>query len=83
MTEGYRPGDFEAIAINASPCGGCRQWLYEMGFDRVVFRNRGEVVTMSPAELLPESFELDAASPVEGSARSRRCRVSHPCGLRR
>ena len=41
VTEGYRPGDFEAIAINASPCGGCRQWLYEMGFDRVVFRNRG------------------------------------------
>jgi cytidine deaminase len=58
VTEGYRPGDFEAIAINASPCGGCRQWLHEMGFDRVVFRNRGEVVTMSPAELLPESFEL-------------------------
>jgi cytidine deaminase len=58
VTEGYRPGEFEAIAINASPCGGCRQWLHEMGFDRVVFRNRGEVVTMSPAELLPESFEL-------------------------
>jgi cytidine deaminase len=58
VTEGYRPGDFEAIAINASPCGGCRQWLHEMGFDRVVFRNRGEVVTMSPAELLPETFEL-------------------------
>jgi cytidine deaminase len=58
VTEGYRPGDFEAIAINASPCGGCRQWLHELGFDRVVFRNRGEVVTMTPAELLPESFEL-------------------------
>lgn len=58
VTEGYRPGDFEAIAINASPCGGCRQWLHEMGFDRVVFRNRGEIVTMTPAELLPESFEL-------------------------
>jgi cytidine deaminase len=58
VTQGYRPGDFEAIAINASPCGGCRQWLHEMGFDRVVFRNRGEVVTMSPAELLPETFEL-------------------------
>ena len=58
VTQGYRPGDFEAIAINASPCGGCRQWLHEMGFDRVVFRNRGEVVTMTPAELLPETFEL-------------------------
>jgi len=58
VTEGYRPGDFEAIAINASPCGGCRQWLHEMGFDRVVFRNAGEVLRMTPAELLPETFEL-------------------------
>jgi cytidine deaminase len=58
MTEGYRPGDFEAIAINASPCGGCRQWLHEMGIDRVTFRNAGTVVTMTPAELLPETFEL-------------------------
>lgn len=58
ITQGYGPGDFEAIAINASPCGGCRQWLYELGFDRVVFRNRGEVLTLTPAELLPETFEL-------------------------
>ncbi|MDQ3161786.1 MAG: cytidine deaminase [Actinomycetota bacterium] len=58
VTEGYGAGDFEAIAINASPCGGCRQWLDELGFDRVIFRNRGQVVTMTPAELLPESFEL-------------------------
>ena len=58
VTQGHGPGDFEAIAITASPCGGCRQWLHELGFDRVVFRNRGEVVTLSPAELLPESFEL-------------------------
>ena len=58
VTEGYRPGDFEAIAINASPCGGCRQWLHEMGFDRVVFRNAGEVLRMTPAELLPDTFEL-------------------------
>lgn len=58
ITLGYGPGDFEAIAVNASPCGGCRQWLHELGFDRVIFRNRGQVVTMAPAELLPESFEL-------------------------
>lgn len=57
ITEGYRPGDFEAIAINASPCGGCRQWLWEMRFDRVVFRNQGRVVTLTPAELLPETFD--------------------------
>jgi len=58
VTQGYGPGDFEALAVNASPCGGCRQWLHELGFDRVIFRNRGDVVTLTPDELLPESFEL-------------------------
>ncbi|MBA2742082.1 MAG: cytidine deaminase [Actinobacteria bacterium] len=53
---GYRPGDFVAVAITASPCGGCRQWLLEMGVERVVFRNDENVVTMRPDELLPESF---------------------------
>ena len=57
VAEGYRPGDFVVAAITASPCGGCRQWLHEMGVDRVVFRNRGRVVTMTPDELLPESFD--------------------------
>ena len=28
-SDGVRPGDVEAIGINASPCGGCRQWLHE------------------------------------------------------
>ena len=58
VVEGYRPGDFVAAAITASPCGGCRQWLHEMGVARVVFRNGGRVVTMTTDELLPESFEL-------------------------
>jgi cytidine deaminase len=57
VAEGYRPGDFVAAAITASPCGGCRQWLLEMGVERVVFRNGGRVVTMTPDELLPESFD--------------------------
>jgi cytidine deaminase len=57
VAEGYRPGDFVAAAITASPCGGCRQWFLEMGVERVVFRNGGRVVTLTPAELLPESFE--------------------------
>ena len=55
---GYRPGDFVAAAITASPCGGCRQWLHEMQVGRVVFRNGGCVVVMTPHELLPESFDL-------------------------
>ena len=57
IAEGYRPGDFVAAAITASPCGGCRQWLLEMGVERVVFRNGGRVVTMTAEELLPESFD--------------------------
>ena len=57
--EGCRPGDLEEIAITASPCGGCRQWLHEFGLDRVIFRKTGgEVVTRTPDELLPESFDL-------------------------
>jgi cytidine deaminase len=56
---GCRPGDLEEIAITASPCGGCRQWIYEFRFDRVTFKSAdGEVVTRTPAELLPETFEL-------------------------
>ena len=57
ITQGYGPGDFVALAVNASPCGGCRQWLWEMRFDRAIFRNAGRVVTMAPAELLPETFD--------------------------
>jgi cytidine deaminase len=60
VADGCRPGDLEAIGITASPCGGCRQWLYEFRLDRVTFRNRdGEIVTYTPAELLPETWELD------------------------
>ena len=59
VVAGCRPGDLEEIAITASPCGGCRQWIYEFRFDRVIFKNAsGEVVTRAPAELLPETFEL-------------------------
>ena len=57
--EGCRPGDLEEIAITASPCGGCRQWLHEFQLERVTFKNAdGEVVSRTPAELLPETFEL-------------------------
>ena len=59
VTDGCRPGDFEAIAITASPCGGCRQWLHELAIDRVTYaRASGEVTTTTPAELLPDTFEL-------------------------
>jgi len=57
IAEGYRPGDFVVAAMTAAPCGGCRQWLLEMGVERVAFPHGERVVTMTPNELLPESFE--------------------------
>ena len=58
VAEGLRPGEIEALAVTASPCGGCRQWLSEFGVDRVVFPKDGELVARAPAELLPDSFEF-------------------------
>ena len=61
VSEGYRPGDIAAIGITASPCGGCRQWLYEFGIEEITFRNaQGELVTHSAAELLPDTWDLPA-----------------------
>jgi cytidine deaminase len=57
--EGLGPGDIEVIAITASPCGGCRQWLVEFRLERVVYRRAdGELAVVTPAELLPDTFEL-------------------------
>ncbi len=59
VTAGCTADDFETIAITASPCGGCRQWLQELRLERVVYaRGDGQVVSTTPAELLPDTFEL-------------------------
>jgi cytidine deaminase len=58
-SDGVRPGDIEAVAITASPCGGCRQWLLEFGVGRVVFAHAGGLQVRSTDELLPHSFILD------------------------
>ena len=59
VSEGIKPGDVEALAVTASPCGGCRQWLHEFGLDRVIYRRAdGDVAVRTPAELLPDTFEL-------------------------
>ena len=58
VAEGIGPGDVEVVAITASPCGGCRQWLLEFRVDRVVFMHEGELLARTPAELLPDSFSL-------------------------
>jgi cytidine deaminase len=61
VSEGYRPGDFAAIGITASPCGGCRQWLYEFGIDEITFLNsKDELATYSAADLLPDTWDLPA-----------------------
>jgi cytidine deaminase len=59
VVDGCRPGDLIEIAITASPCGGCRQWLHEFRLERVTFpRADGEVVSYAPDELLPETWDL-------------------------
>jgi cytidine deaminase len=59
VSEGVGPGDVEALAVTASPCGGCRQWFHQFGIDRVIYRRaNGESAVMAPAELLPDTFEL-------------------------
>jgi cytidine deaminase len=59
-SEGVRPGDIDAVAITASPCGGCRQWLHEWKVERVYFRRAdGSVAEYGPAsELLPDTWDL-------------------------
>jgi cytidine deaminase len=59
VSEGVQPGEVEVLAVNASPCGGCRQWFHQFGIDRVIYRRAsGEIAVSTPAELLPDTFEL-------------------------
>jgi cytidine deaminase len=60
VSDGLRPGEIEVVAVTASPCGGCRQWLHEFGVERVVYRRaNGDVAVATPDELLPDTFELE------------------------
>ena len=59
VAAGCRPGDLEAIGITASPCGGCRQWLYEFRIGTVSYRrDDGTVARTTPAALLPDTWNL-------------------------
>jgi cytidine deaminase len=59
VTAGYKPGDIEAIGITASPCGGCRQWLYEFRIGEVSYvSDDGELRTAAPGDLLPDTWNL-------------------------
>jgi cytidine deaminase len=56
---GYRPGDLAAIGITASPCGGCRQWLYEWRIGEVSFRREdGSIATYAAPDLLRDAWSL-------------------------
>src|SRR5439155_19510344 len=56
---GYRPGDIVAVGITASPCGGCRQWLYEWRVPEVSFRRAdGTIATYTAEALLPDTWNL-------------------------
>jgi cytidine deaminase len=56
---GCRPGDLAAIGITASPCGGCRQWLYEWRIGEVSFRREdGSIATYAAPELLHDAWSL-------------------------
>ena len=61
--EGVRPGDVEAVAITASPCGGCRQAILEAaqlsGRDLEILCGSGDgshVERYRIGELIPHGF---------------------------
>jgi cytidine deaminase len=60
VSAGVRPGEIGALAVTASPCGGCRQWFHEFRIERVIYRRAdGEIAITTPDELLPDTFELE------------------------
>jgi cytidine deaminase len=62
VTAGYGPGQIAAVGINASPCGGCRQWLHEFEIPEVSFRRSdGSIATYRADELLPDTWDLPDA----------------------
>ena len=59
VVAGYGPGQIAAIGITASPCGGCRQWLYEFSVGEVAYRRAdGEIQETTPDELLPDTWDF-------------------------
>lgn len=64
VSDGYKPGNFKAIAIAASgcdfsPCGACRQVINEFGDDMmVIFEFGGKIVITVLANILPYNFKL-------------------------
>jgi len=58
-TAGVRPGEIAEMGITASPCGGCRQWIFEWRIPKVSFRrDDGTIATYAAADLLPDTWDL-------------------------
>jgi cytidine deaminase len=56
---GFQPGDVSAIGITASPCGGCRQWLYEWKVAEISYRRSdGSIGRATASDLLPDTWDL-------------------------
>ena len=61
LAGGIAPGQVEAVAVTATPCGACRQWMVEFRVDRIVYLSAGAVLAVRrPEELLPDAFDLPA-----------------------
>lgn len=64
ISQGYKPGDFEAIAVAASrddfsPCGACRQVINEFGDQMtVVFEFKDKIIITNLKDILPFNFIL-------------------------
>ncbi|HJW30146.1 MAG TPA: cytidine deaminase [Saprospiraceae bacterium] len=64
VAQGYKPGDFEAIAVaanrdNFSPCGACRQVINEFGEQMaVIFEFKDKIVIACLKDILPFNFVL-------------------------
>ena len=57
-TAGYRPGQIAAIGITASPCGGCRQWLFEWRIGEVSYRRADGSIAQTSAATCSRHWEL-------------------------
>lgn len=62
VSKGYR--DIVAVAVSAgeteaTPCGACRQFIFEFGEDiEVIYKEKGKIISRKIADLLPGAFSL-------------------------
>lgn len=63
VTNGYKIGEIKAIAVyspvtDVSPCGACRQFIYEFGTEIIIiFKQNDKLTQKKISELLPGGFD--------------------------